>query len=74
MGAASALSDHDFSFSAVFTHILHLGRKMALSNGHRTPVLNPLWEAKCEYADQSASDLGLHYFPQPFCQHLELLW
>ena len=23
MGAASGLSDHDFSFSAVFTHILH---------------------------------------------------
>ena len=26
------------------------------------------------YADQTASDSGLHYFPQPFCQHLELLW
>ena len=36
----SGLSDHDFSFSAVFTHILHLGRKMARSSGHRTPVLN----------------------------------
>ena len=36
MGAASGLSDHDFSFSAVFTHILHLGR-----SGHRRLVLNP---------------------------------
>ena len=33
MGAASGLSDHDFSFSAVFTHILHLGRKMTQSYG-----------------------------------------
>ena len=33
MGAASGLSDHDFSFSAVFTHILHLGRKMAQAAG-----------------------------------------
>ena len=41
MGAASGLSDHDFSFSAVFTHILHLGRKLARSSGHRAPVLNP---------------------------------
>ena len=41
MGATSGLSDHDFSFSAVFTHILHLGRKMARSSGHWTPVLNP---------------------------------
>ena len=41
MGAASGLSDHDFSFSAVFTHILHLGHKMARSSGHGTPVLNP---------------------------------
>ena len=32
MGAASVLSDHDFSFSAVFTHILHQGRKMARSS------------------------------------------
>ena len=39
--AASGLSDHDFSFSAVYTHILHQGRKMARSSGHRTPVLNP---------------------------------
>ena len=40
MGAASGVSDHDFSFSAVFTH-LHQEREMARSSGHRTPVLNP---------------------------------
>ena len=43
MGAASGLSDHNFSFSAVFTHILYLGRKMVRNSGHQTPVLNPRW-------------------------------
>ena len=40
MGVASGVSDHDFSFSAVFTY-LHQVREMARSSGHRTPVLNP---------------------------------
>ena len=35
---------------------------MARSSGHRTPVLNPGRQAKCEFADQTASDPGLNYF------------
>ena len=37
----SAYSNTISDVAAVFTHILHQGRKMARSSGHRTPALNP---------------------------------